>query len=119
MDQLTYTSLHYRIYRDRGKASAENCTHCAEAGVAKQALDWAQIHGTDGTDIWADYVALCRKCHMRYDAEARPFFFARTEETEGIRKAALAEAWTSELRALDCAQRSRDVSTGRFLAGVS
>lgn len=118
-DQLTYKSLHCRLSRDRGKASAHTCVKHAEAGIDKQALDWAQVHGTDGTDIWADYLPLCRRCHMRYDADARPFFFARTEETESIRRTALERSWTYERRSAECAQRARDVSTGRFLVGTS
>jgi hypothetical protein len=43
------------------------CVMCAEIGTPRPARDWAQVHGTDGQDPWADYVPLCRIHHRRYD----------------------------------------------------
>jgi hypothetical protein len=57
-----YVRIHKRIYKARGKASGQQCVRCP-----KQAHDWARIHGQDGQDPWADYVPMCRSCHIRYD----------------------------------------------------
>lgn len=62
-----YFSRHWRVKRWRGKAKRHNCTSCADDGIRKRARDWAQIHGETGEDPWADYLTLCRSCHMRYD----------------------------------------------------
>jgi hypothetical protein len=53
--------------RRRGSARTHPCVLGAELGAGEQARDWAQVHGTDGQDPWADYVALCRPHHRRYD----------------------------------------------------
>jgi len=57
-----YMLLHKRVYRARGKASAHECSGCPA-----RARDWARVHTESGHDPWADYVALCRACHIRYD----------------------------------------------------
>lgn len=62
-EQHDYFARHWRLRRDRGKASSYRCEHCK----TEQARDWAQIHGTDGEDPLGDYVPLCRKCHIAYD----------------------------------------------------
>src|SRR5215469_1092240 len=59
---MTYTAIHQRLRAKRGPASSHQCASCDD-----QAANWAQIHTEDGTDIWADYVALCVPCHLRYD----------------------------------------------------
>lgn len=61
-----YKARHQRVRRERGKAACHPCASCD-----RQARDWAQIHTEDGNDAWADYVALCRPCHMYYDRDAR------------------------------------------------
>lgn len=58
---------HQRVVRRRGKASDHECVKCLELGRRTQARDWATVHGTDGEDPWADYIALCRLCHRSYD----------------------------------------------------
>lgn len=58
----SYLTLHKRVYRGRGKASAQRCITCPEP-----TRDWAQVHDTDGTNIWAHYMPMCRRCHFRYD----------------------------------------------------
>lgn len=57
----SYTALHNRVYRARGKAS--RCEQCA---TADGPYEWAMRHGTDGTDV-NEYVSLCRPCHRLYD----------------------------------------------------
>jgi len=52
---------HDRVRYDRGWADEYECQNCD-----RQALDWAQIHGTDGMDVM-HYVPLCRYCHVLYD----------------------------------------------------
>jgi hypothetical protein len=58
---------HRRVYKTRGKARDQLCVRCAEDGVEKQAAEWATLHTEDGWDPWADYVALCKRCHGLYD----------------------------------------------------
>jgi hypothetical protein len=57
----SYTALHNRVYRARGKAS-----RCEQCGADGQQYEWAMKHGTDGTDL-NEYVSLCRSCHRLYD----------------------------------------------------
>jgi hypothetical protein len=66
-DQVGYQALHCRIRKARGKASQHKCS--AECG--RQAYDWAQIHTESGFDVWADYVPLCRRCHIAYDRRGK------------------------------------------------
>lgn len=56
-----YDSRHKAVYRAQGRASEHACVACGE-----QAKDWAQIHGTDGTDP-LNYQTMCLKCHRDYD----------------------------------------------------
>ena len=59
----THQGRHQRLRRARGKASdAGPCIDCG-----KEAYDWSQVHGTDGLDIYNDYVPRCRSCHLAYD----------------------------------------------------
>lgn len=64
MDQnLTgYSALHKRLTRQRGRAADHECVRCPA-----RAAEWAQVHLTDGEDIWADYVPMCIYCHRQYD----------------------------------------------------
>jgi len=52
---------------ERGRASERSCWRCLENDVVTPASDWAQVHGTDGLDVLADYMPLCRRCHNNYD----------------------------------------------------
>jgi hypothetical protein len=61
------SARHTRVVRRRGSARTHECVHCTEHGRHTRGRDWAQVHGTDGQDPWADYVALCRPCHRAYD----------------------------------------------------
>lgn len=61
----SYSGNHKRVRRVRGKAASQLCVRCDG-----QARDWAQVHTEDGTDPWADFVPLCRPCHVRYDYDA-------------------------------------------------
>jgi hypothetical protein len=61
-------ALHQRLHAARGRASAHICTRCDEAGrPTVKRVEWAQVHETDGTDLWADYLPLCTSCHRAYD----------------------------------------------------
>lgn len=60
-DQASYTALHNRVYRARGKASC-----CEQCSTDKGPYEWAMRHGTDGTDV-NEYVSLCKPCHRLYD----------------------------------------------------
>jgi len=57
----SYTALHNRVYRARGKASC-----CEQCGAGDRRYEWAMRHGTDGTDVM-DYISLCLPCHRTYD----------------------------------------------------
>ena len=62
-DDATYTALHNRVYRRRGKA--DHCEQCGKDDPAER-YEWAQKHGTDGTDV-NDYIPMCVPCHRTYD----------------------------------------------------
>lgn len=59
-----YSTIHKRVYRARGIAASYKCEFCPE-----QALDWAWIHGKEGSP--EDFMPLCRKCHVDYDGVAQ------------------------------------------------
>lgn len=60
----TYTALHNRVYRARGKAN--HCDRCGADDPAKR-YEWAMLHGTDGTDVHEHYMPMCQHCHRTYD----------------------------------------------------
>lgn len=62
-----YGNRHKQVAKARGPARNHDCVKYLENGVTKKATVWATVHGTDGSDPWADYVALCQKCHFEYD----------------------------------------------------
>lgn len=93
-------NLHRRVRRLRGKAAGHACVKHAEMEVTKPARDWAQIHGTDGKDPWADYVPLCKSCHVRYD---------QTAET----RVKLSRAMTPERRAASSVRMKRLLAEGK------
>ncbi len=120
-ESLTWAAKHQRLRKVRGRAAEHQCVKCPA-----QARDWAQIHTEDGTDPWADYVPLCRKCHLNYDYEAHwnEESLAKWRTSAGP---AIAAAWTPERRAAQSryAQETRrrhpniqDPSTGRIV-GIS
>src|ERR1017187_1600190 len=63
----SYSGLHKRVVAVHGKANQYPCARCSEYGVGRQAQEWAQVHDTDGLDVWADYLPMCRYCHRQYD----------------------------------------------------
>lgn len=67
--EVTHKAMHPRVIRVRGAARTHRCLFCAERDLDKPALDWAQLPGTSGLGI-ADYVPLCRKCHINLDDSA-------------------------------------------------
>ena len=66
-DEVTYVTLHQRVYNARGKAD-----HCERCGLSDPAAkyQWANLTGRY-EDIW-DYEQMCIPCHAAYDAPARP-----------------------------------------------
>lgn len=62
-DDATYDAKHQRVHKARGSAKKQMC----EAECGQPAQEWATVHGTDGLDVMADYVALCISCHRWYD----------------------------------------------------
>jgi hypothetical protein len=75
-----YHRLHDRVRRVRGKASAHPCEHC---GDQEARHEWATIHGHGGQDPYADYISLCRKCHVVYDDLAGAVSKAMTGRING------------------------------------
>lgn len=82
-DGTNYSTLHHKVRRFRGRAPEYACVLCD-----KQANHWAQVHGTDGTDIYKHYQPMCQGCHFRYDGITE-------KAAEGRRR----HTWTAEQRA--------------------
>lgn len=61
-----YHRNHIRVQAARGAASQERCVRCTDS-----AEQWAQVHGTDGTDPHQHYQPMCRRCHDDYDREVK------------------------------------------------
>lgn len=57
-----YTRYHNKVYRLRGKASAQKCVDCG-----KQASEWSSVHDTDGSDPHNHFQPRCFRCHKQYD----------------------------------------------------
>jgi hypothetical protein len=106
---ISKNSRHRRIRKLRGRAAEYPCID----DCGKQAMDWSQIHGTDGMDLENDYVPRCRRCHLHYDKEARlnPESLAKWREKAGP---AIAAAWTSERRAAASVQARTLLDEQRF-----
>jgi hypothetical protein len=66
-----YHALHWKTVRVRGRARERRCFFHAERDEEITASDWAQLPGTSGKDV-ADYIALCRKCHVNLDGSNHP-----------------------------------------------
>jgi hypothetical protein len=62
----SYSALHNRVYRRRGKAADHGCERCGRKGDGAR-YEWATVHGTDGTDPYAHYISMCVPCHRLYD----------------------------------------------------
>jgi hypothetical protein len=61
-----YMRNHKAVYKARGKAKEYECSSLC----GKMALDWALIHGKDGSDVM-HFIPLCRFCHTVYDGNTR------------------------------------------------
>jgi hypothetical protein len=59
-----YRRNHRAVRKARGPAHGYGCCRCA-----RQANNWAQVHGTDGTDPQEHYMPMCIWCHAAYDHE--------------------------------------------------
>lgn len=60
-DEPAYRTRHDWVRKARGPAADQVCADCG-----KQAREWSQIHGTDGTAP-EDYEPRCSLCHATYD----------------------------------------------------
>jgi hypothetical protein len=58
----SYSAMHNRVYRTRGKAD-----HCSKCGLSDPAVtyQWASLTGK--LDDPYDYAQMCPKCHRQYD----------------------------------------------------
>jgi hypothetical protein len=70
--RYSYDYRHDLVMNARGKARDQKCVRCAENGTDRQAKEWAQVHTETGDDPWADYVPLCKPCHVAYDGNYPP-----------------------------------------------
>lgn len=107
-DQITHKAMHTRVIRARGTASSHRCFFHAEREEKVPARDWAQLHETTGLNI-ADYIPLCRTCHIRFDDAAgfRP---------SSRRRAGCRRSWEnpSAKRVQAYKKKSRDPVTGIY-----
>jgi hypothetical protein len=55
-------TLHKRIHRKHGPASAQSCVDCGS-----QAKDWSLKKGHEYSDSIEDYEPRCRSCHVIHD----------------------------------------------------
>jgi hypothetical protein len=69
--RYSYDYKHDLLDAARGKARAQKCAHCANRGIDRRALEWAQLHDKTGDDP-ADYIPLCKRCHQAYDGHYPP-----------------------------------------------
>lgn len=60
--RYAFMRRHTDLLLARGKASKHECVDCG-----RQALDWSQTHGTDGTNLHEHFRPRCRSCHKKYD----------------------------------------------------
>lgn len=82
-----YKGLHQRINKQLGSPSF--CEHCKSTSA--KAYDWANKSGSYLEDI-ADWIRLCRSCHMIYDKKG---FKASTMYTYNGKTMGLAD-WAKE-----------------------
>ena len=61
-DQASYSARHQRLRAIRGSASQFPCVDCQGPAV-----DWSQVTGSTGLDVYEDYAPRCRSCHASYD----------------------------------------------------
>ncbi len=59
-----YAAQHKEVNKERGPAYRHNCVDCG-----KQAIEWSQIHGSDGWDP-DNFEPRCIPCHRTYDADS-------------------------------------------------
>jgi hypothetical protein len=65
-DEASYTALHYRVERERGKPCS--CIICNTTDESKR-YEWANLTGNyKNTD---DYARMCVPCHREFDAMRR------------------------------------------------
>lgn len=72
---ITYTSAHFRVIRDRGPARDHQCIDCGT-----QAIDWSYDHSDPDEKVseWGPYSpnpdhyqARCKPCHSHFDRYAQ------------------------------------------------
>ena len=88
-DAVGYKGLHLRIAKQLGTPNL--CDHCST--TTAKAYDWANKSGKYLTDI-ADWIRLCRSCHMVYDKKG---FKAAAVYTYKDKTMSLAE-WARETK---------------------
>lgn len=87
-DDASYTSLHFRVERIRGKP--QYCACCDISGPGR--YEWANLTG-EYTNV-DDYIRLCVSCHRRFDLRRRKLLGHLT--TEGTSRRARSKSATEE-----------------------
>lgn len=72
-DKVTYHSLHLWVRRNKGKA--EICSICRSL----ENVEWASISHKAKRDL-DDYLALCSKCHYKYDEMGKKAWITRRKK---------------------------------------
>lgn len=60
-DDATYSALHYRVEKERGKPSVCQACGTMDANI----YEWANLTGR--YQDTSDYMRMCRSCHRKYD----------------------------------------------------
>jgi hypothetical protein len=68
-DAAGYNAKHTWIRKQFG--TPKHCENCNGENAKSQLYDWANISGTYSRDR-ADYIRLCRSCHIRHDRYGMP-----------------------------------------------
>lgn len=88
-----YRANHRKLHKQRGKASDHLCVRCDNP--AKQ---WAQVHGEDGSNPWADYVPMCCRCHVNYDRGGIPGHPQSEESRRKTSEGKRGQRWSPEAK---------------------
>lgn len=64
----SYKTVHWRLSRERGPASAHDCEDCG-----RPAEEWAFDEPTGHSDDLSRYAPLCCSCHARRDGRVERF----------------------------------------------
>lgn len=107
-----YRANHRRLHKERGRAAEHQCVRCPA-----QAQEWAQVHGEDGSDPWADFVSMCRRCHVNYDRAGLPGHPMSAESRRQISDSK--RGWQPRQETLERMRASARLRSGRVRDSVT